>query len=239
MNYRVRRQGEDLGVFPLEELRRRLEMGELTGGEYVQGEGVSDWQPLDLVLQQGYRTIPPPLPSSVSSGGGPIPVWIWAIIVTGVIIFATIFALFVTGVRKGLVIANQQSQRRYLNQPRPEAMAAASQSVVWTTNTLTQTDADRRAREFRIRQWLDGYERRGQRKPANDAEIVKFLQTWIARNYGGDAATNSMSLAAESDRLAADVNCTDPLVLTVVANESRYNADTINRFERALAAYPG
>jgi len=104
---------------------------------------------------------------------------------------------------------------------------------------LTQTDADRRAREFRIRQWLDGYERRGQRKPANDAEIVKFLQTWIARNYGGDAATNSMSLAAESDRLAADVNCTDPLVLTVVANESRYNADTINRFERAFAAYPG
>src|SRR5690349_21394025 len=52
MNYRMRRQGEDLGAFPLEELRRRLEAGELTGGEYVQGEGKTDWQPLGLVLQQ-------------------------------------------------------------------------------------------------------------------------------------------------------------------------------------------
>ena len=31
MNYRVRRQGEDLGVFPLEELRRRYEARELAG----------------------------------------------------------------------------------------------------------------------------------------------------------------------------------------------------------------
>ena len=66
MNYHLRRQGEDLGVFSLEELRRQCESGELTGSEYIQGEGMSDWQPLDLVLQQGYRVIPPPPPSSAS-----------------------------------------------------------------------------------------------------------------------------------------------------------------------------
>ena len=43
MNYRMRRQGEDLGVFSLEELRRRREGGEVTGSEYVQEEGRSDW----------------------------------------------------------------------------------------------------------------------------------------------------------------------------------------------------
>jgi GYF domain 2 len=66
MNYRVRRRGEDLGVFPLEELQRRRESGEFTGGEYVQREGMGDWQALDLVLRQGYRVIPPPIPPSVA-----------------------------------------------------------------------------------------------------------------------------------------------------------------------------
>jgi hypothetical protein len=237
MNYRVRRRGDDLGVFLLEELRSRRESGELTGGEYVQAEGMSDWQPLDLVLQQGYRLTPPPLPSSVS-GSGPSRTVIWCIVVGGVFFFLLVVGLMINQARKGYSYAINHARDSNLNMPRPQALTAASKPVLWTTNTLTQTDASRRAREFRIRQWLDGYEKRGLRNPADDGEIVEFIQTWIARNYGGNAATNPMSLTSESDRLAADVNCTDPLVLTVVANESRNNADITERFERALAAYP-
>ena len=238
MNYQVRRQGENLGAFSPEELHRRREAGELTGGEYVQAEGMSDWQPLDMVLQQGYRVTPPPLPSSVS-GSGPNHTLIWSIVVGGVFIFLIVVGLMINQARRGYLYAVNQARVSNLNQPRPKAMAAASKPVLWTTNTLTETDVQKRRREFRLRQWLDGYEKRGQRNPECDAEIVQFIQTWIARNYGGAAATNLMSLAAESDRLAADTNCTDPLALTVVANESRNNADTIHRFERALAAYPG
>ena len=69
MKYRVRRQGENLGLFSLEELRNRRTTGEFTGAEYIQDENRSDWQPLDLVLQQGYRVTPPPLPPAVSRGG--------------------------------------------------------------------------------------------------------------------------------------------------------------------------
>lgn len=239
MNYRLRRRGEDLGVFSLDELRRRHESGELTGGEYVQREGMPDWQPLDLVLQQGYRVAPPPLPSQVSQRRGPRPVWIWAIAGAGAVFFVVVLVMAVGSVQRNYVRAVQQSQRRSLSEEHPEAVAVAGQPVVWTTNTLTQADATRRAREFRLRQWLDGYEKRGQRNFVDDAEVIKFLQTWIARNYGGDAATNPMSLAAESDRLSADANCTDPLVLTVVANESGNGMDAIRRFERALAGYPG
>jgi len=64
MKYKVRRQGENLGEFSLEELTRRRETGEFSGGEYVQLAGALDWQPLDSVIQHGYRTAPstpPPL----------------------------------------------------------------------------------------------------------------------------------------------------------------------------------
>jgi len=238
MNYRVCRQGEELGAYSLEELRGRRTTGEFTGAEYIQGEGMSDWQPLDLVLQQGYRVTPPPLPSSVAVAGPNYAV-VWGIVALGVVLFAVFISLLIENVRKGyLSVLNQTEPQRFLNEPRPQAVAAASKPVVWTTNTLTQTDAIKRAREFRIREWLDGYEQRGRRNPAVDAEAEQFIRVWIARSYGGVEATNALSLAAESDMLANNPTCTDPLVLTVAANESSNRADSNSRFERALAAYP-
>lgn len=238
MNYRVRRQGEELGVYSLEELRRRHSTGEFTGAEYIQGERMSDWQPLELVLQQGYRIAPPPLPSSVAVAG-PNHAVVWGIVALGVVLFAVFVSLLVQNVRKGYFSAlNRAGSQRFLNEPRPQAVAAASKPVLWTTNTLTQTDASERAREFRIRQWLDGYDERGRRNPAVDAEAEQFIRVWIARSYGGAEATNALSLAAESDRLANNPDCTDPLVLTVAANESSKRSDSNSRFERALAAYP-
>lgn len=242
MNYQMRRRGEDLGVFSLEELRRRRESGELTGSEYVQGEGMLDWQPLDLVLQQGYRVVPPPLPSSVSKGGlsqGAI----WLMVAGGVIFFILFVAFFAyVGInfQRGFQDAvNPTRSHGSLHQSRPEAEAAARKPVTATTNTLTALDVQKKGREFRIRQWLEGYEKRGRRNPACDAEADQFIRIYIARNYGGSEATNTLSLEAESDRLANDPGCTDPLVLTVVADNSVDYSDTVHRFERALAAYPG
>jgi hypothetical protein len=235
MNYEVRRRGKSLGAFSLEELRRLREAGELAGGDYVQAEGMSDWQPLDLVLQQGYRVTPPPLPTSVS-GSGPNQAVVWGIVVLGIILFVAVISLVVNNARKGYLSVDNRT--RNLELSRPQAVAAASKPVLWTTNTLTQVDASRRAREFRIRQWLDGYEKRGQRNPECDAEVVEFIQTYIARNYGGAAATNPISLEAESDKLAADTNCTDPLALTVAADNSLNEYDALHRFERALSGFP-
>jgi hypothetical protein len=239
MNYRMRRQGEDLGVFSLEELRRRHESGELTGDEYIQGEGMPDWQPLNLVLTQGYRVVPPPLPSSVSKGGLNQGV-IWLMVVGGVALFVVFFAYVAINFQRGFQNA-VKSPRSHgsLDQSRPDAEAAASKSVTVTTNTLTARDVQKRAREFRIRQWQEGYEQRGRRNPACDAEVELFIRVYIARNYGGPEATNTLSLEDESDRLAQDPDRTDPLVLTVAADNSRNYYDSVHRFERALAAYPG
>ena len=238
MNYRMRRQGEDLGVFTLEELRRRHECGELTGGEYIQGEGMPDWQPLDLVLQQGYRVAPPPLPSSVSKGG-PNQGVIWLIITVGVILFVTFFAYVGINFQRGFQNAvNSNRSRRRLNQSSQEGVAAAGKPVTWTTNTLTALDVQKWAREFRIRQWLEGYEKRGRRNPACDAEAEQFIRIYIARNYGGLEATNTLSLEAESDRLAQNPDCTDPLVLTVAADNNIEVFAAIHLFERALDAFP-
>jgi hypothetical protein len=240
MIYRVRRRGEDLGAFSMEELQRRRESGEFSGNEYVQAKGMNDWQPLHLVLQQGY-TKPPPLPFTAPAESRPNMNLVGGIVVLGIVFFVFIVIMFVHGVRQGIAIATQQAhQHSSVNifQPRPEAVAAARKPIVWNTNTLIAVDAQTRAREFRIREWLDGYEQRGHHDPECDAEIVEFTQTWIARNYGGGAGDNQLSLPRESDKLAGDPKCTDPLVLTVVANETSDRGAAIARFERALAAYP-
>jgi 3-keto-disaccharide hydrolase len=238
MNYRMRRQGEDLGVFTLEDLRQRRESGELTGGEYLQGEGMSDWQPLDLVLQQGYRVVPPPLPLSVSKGGLN-PVALWLMIGIAVIFFVAFSAYVGISFQRGYQSAIKSSRsRRELNQSSQEGVAAASKPVTWTTNTLTERDVKKRAREFRRRQWLEGYENRGRRNPASDAAAEQFIRVWIDRNYGGPDATNTLSLEAESDRLAQDPDCTDPLVLTVAADNNIEVFAATRLYERAIAAFP-
>ncbi len=241
MNYHVRRQGEDLGAFPLEELRRRREAGELTGSEYVQGEGMPDWQPLDLVLQQGHQVTPPPLPPYAPKRE-PSQVMAWTVILGGVVLCIILVVAFGFAINRAqqryLPVLDRTPTVNTLNQPNPQALAAASKPIVWTTNSATVADVQKRAREFRIRKWLDGYQKRGQHNPECDAEATLFIRTYIDRNYGGPEATNALSLETESDKLANDPNCTDPLVLTVAADVSLNLFDSIRRFDRALAAYP-
>jgi hypothetical protein len=62
MNYHVHHEGRDLGVFSREELQQRRSAGEFSGAEYVWRPGMTDWQPLDSVLQADAVSPPPPLP---------------------------------------------------------------------------------------------------------------------------------------------------------------------------------
>ncbi len=242
MNYYVRRQGQDLGIFPLEELRRRRQTGEMTGSEYVQGEGTTDWQPLDMVLQQGHRFTPPPLPMAASRNDSNQTL-MWVGIAVGVIL------LFVIVIASAVLLNKFQSaitpmarashsSNSAMSESNPGAVAIASQPIVWNTNSLTYLDAQKRAREFRTRQWIDGFEKRGVHNPASDAQAELFLKLYIAKNYGGLMATNPMSLSDEADKLANNPDCTDPLVLTVCADESLNIFDSMHRFERALVYYP-
>ena len=241
MNYRMRRQGEDLGVFSLEELRRRREGGEVTGSEYVQEEGRSDWQPLDLVLQQGYRVVPPPLPSSVSKARMN-PALVWSLVGGGVfllICFVTAVIFVAIGFERGLQSAIRSSRtQRGPGASSSEGVAAARKPVTWTTNTLTGRDFDKRARAFRIQLWLGGYEKHGRQNPARDAEVEQFIRVWIDRTYNGPEATNALSLEDQGTRLANDPKCTDPLVLTVAAENSVEIFEATHRYERALNAFP-
>lgn len=239
-NYHVRRHGEELGSFSLEELRRRRESGEFNGGEYVQREGASDWQPLDLVLEKGYLVTPPPLPQPrpVSKPDKINPYLIAGIILGVLILAAALMFTVARGVREGFTIARQQSRASYLNESAPAAVVAASKPIVWTTNTLTVADFDNRAKAFSTRQWLDGYERRAHRNAAFDAEAKQFIRAWIDTRFGGPDATNDSWLETESDKLANDTNCTDPLLMTVVAKNSLNLFQARRHFETAVDGFP-
>lgn len=49
MNYHLNRDGQDLGVFSVEELQRRRAAGELSGSELVWTTGMAEWQTLDSI----------------------------------------------------------------------------------------------------------------------------------------------------------------------------------------------
>ena len=220
-----------MGSFSLEELRARHAAGELTGGEYVQAEGMPDWQPLAVVLEQGYRVVPPPLPAR-GSGAGPHLAIIWTLVGLGILIFAGIFAL---SARNGYLGVNRAHA---MAAARRQALTAASKPVVGSPTTLTEADTWTSIREFRARQWLDGYEKHGRRHPECDAEIIRLIQAWIARDDERAPATNGISLPDESAKLAADTNCTDPLALTVIAWNTARRSVAIPLLERALDGFP-
>ncbi len=78
-------------------------------------------------------------------------------------------------------------------------MEAASRPARWTTNTLTHADVQKAGREFRVRQYIAGYQQRGERNPECDLLAQQFLTNWIASNYGGPMDTNLPSVADLSE----------------------------------------
>lgn len=212
MNYHVRRQGEDLGIFSGEELRLRRQSGQFSGNEYVQREGAPDWQPIDLVLQYGFRMTPPPLPTAAARPRGANPALIGVIVVLsifGILVFA---GFFVWVMSRAMTVAQGAA-----NLAHPGALAVASRPLVWTTNSLTCKDANKRMRGLYLREWAAGYKDRGQHDPALDTEVEHYLRVWIDNQYGGPDATNQAWFEEETEKLGHDPNCRDPLVLAVVS----------------------
>jgi hypothetical protein len=238
MNYHLNRDGQNLGIFPLEELRSWRQTGRLNGEELVWCAGMSEWQLLDKVLRQ---TAPGSAPASqplspVSGSKSGIRVGLIVVVIVGCVLFVLMtVAVGVFAVR--YVIHSQSSLRRLSQAGSESAEALAGKPVTVGTNTLTAADVQKKGGEFRVRQYLEGYKLRGERNPACDAEALGLIKNWIACNYSGAVDTNLPSLAELSDRLATNPACTDPLVLTVAAVNTVELHEAIRRLERTVSGF--
>lgn len=230
MNYHLHRRGASQGPFPLEELRRWREAGELTGGEFVWREGMPTWQTLDAVLRRPPPDLPPAPAHAPRRNTNPALMW-----VVGLAIVMCVVGLGAVG---WVVIKTRERIQQGISQGNPnDGVTAASKPISWTTNTLTAQDVQKRGRAFRVRQWLEGYDQRGDHSQLCDASARRLIETWIDQNYGGLAASNSPSPAEQADTLATDPGCTDPLVLTVMAANSTERDEKRQRIERAVAGF--
>jgi hypothetical protein len=238
MNYHLHRDGQDLGIFPLEDMRRWRQTGRLNGEELVWCAGMSDWQPLDEVLRQNVPfpapAMPPLSPMPASKSGTHVAL-IVAVIAGCVLFLLAIVAVGVFAVK--FVILPQTALRQASERDSGSAVALAGKPVAVSTNALTAADVQKKNRAFRVRQYLEGYKLRGERNPACDAEALGLIGNWIACNYNGTVDTNLPSLAELSDRLATNPACTDPLVLTVSAINTVELHEYVRRLERAVAGF--
>jgi hypothetical protein len=237
MDYRLHRDGKDEGTFPLEELNRRRQAGELSGTEWVWREGMPDWQSLDSILQaSGFavsNTGSPPIPSHLPTATSTTKsrrLWVWIIALVGAVFLAGVICIGVFALRFVKSVREIASQNDGAN-------AGALASLQVPTNTLTQKDIRKHGKEFRLRQYLEGYKKYGRHDQPCDADAFKLIESWIVLNYGGDQVENLPSPELLADKLAAQPGCDDPLVLTVAAANSNEVHEKIRRLERALAGF--
>lgn len=242
MNYHLHRQGSDALILSAEELVRRRRAGELSGAEFIWREGMAQWEPLDTVLtRDGLIVVSdvPPISPAKSSSKTPKTALIVSAVIIAVLVFtvggAVLFRL--AGRASGLHRELAGDLREGEIGGRDDALTAASKPVQWTTNTLTAADVVTRHRNFRLQQYLHGYEKNGSRTPACDARAIGLITNWINQNYGGSVNTNLPSLDELSDSLANDPACNDPLILTITAVNAVELHEAIRRLERAVAGY--
>lgn len=239
MNYHLNHQGQALGVFPLDELRRRRAVGELTGAELVWCEGMPQWQTLDAVLRgppPGTATVPPPLPKRESNRVViAVVAAVFLALLAGAIMWTILAYKAITTVAPETAHAVTHLQPGGVWQT--AAMRAASKPVTWTSNTLTHTTWQTIQREFRIRQYLDAYDKCNDHRSSYDADARHLIQQWIDSNYGGKLATNYDALVEQADKLAVDPGCDDPLVWTVLGSNLNEMHEQTRRFDRAVQGY--
>ena len=235
MNYQVHHEGKGLGEYPLEELARRRAAGQLTGKEYVWREGMAGWIPLDVILSNT-SSVPPMLPSISSRRKRLNPTLVILLIVAALVMLGGM----------GLVSWRVTKSLRF----DPDMLAQGGEtsgndtapakpwSLAISTNTSTTADVQARRREFRRRQYLEGYLERGRRDQPCDATAVRFIETWMARNFGDRPATNSESAENLGDALVAQSGCDDPLILTIAGITSIEVHEATRRLENAVAGFP-
>ena len=88
-----------------------------------------------------------------------------------------------------------------------------------------------------MRQWVEGYEQRGKRDTPCDADAVLMLKAWLAEQYGNDDETNLPAVGPLVEKLAAQADCDDPLLLTMIGVETKDIHQRIQRLDRALSGF--
>jgi hypothetical protein len=238
MNYHLNQQGQTVGVFPLEELCRRRSAGQLTGSELVWCEGMTEWQPLDVVLQReipGAVAVPPPLPKPKSKRV--VAVTVVAISVAVVTAFIVCGILACKAVRRvQRVVIREAASSGWLGTGRT-ALEEASKPVQWTTNTSTNAKLLTMQREFRVRQYVDGYKNGNDHQSPCDADARRLIEIWIDSHFGGKLQTNFEALVEQADGLATNPACDDPLVWTVLGANINEMHEQVRRFDLAVKGY--
>jgi hypothetical protein len=238
MNYHLNRDGQNLGIFPLEELRHWRQSGRLNGKELVWCAGMATWQTLDEVLRRNPPGAAPAAPPRSPAPASPKKTNVALIVAVTVAIVLFLAVTVTAGFFAVKFVVHSRSILRHARHWNADsAMALASKPVVADTNTLTAAEVQKQGREFRLRQYLEGYQLRGEHNPACDAEAVALIKNWIACNYGGTVDTNQPPLAELSDRLATNPACADPLVLTAAAVNTVELHEAIRRLERAVNGF--
>ncbi len=227
MIYSIRRGDADLGIATLDELRRRRDSGELTGAEYVKGEQDTGWRLLDDILKpDATGAAPPPLsPAAPANRGGKSR----GALILGAAVILLVIAAYVARTRIAPFVKVQPpSLSPYELASRPIPLAA------------TPTVKDKRAadRGFLRRQWLEGYQNRGIHEAGPDHATEEFIDVYIDKADFGPKAGSTLSLDSESERLAHDPLCTDPLVLSLAAACTLNWYDRVNLYKRAVAVFP-
>jgi len=239
MDYHLHQNGKDVGIYPLEELRRRVMAGELAGTELVWAQGMANWEPLKTVLERSGAMAPMPgAPPALRGASSPRSNrWVMGVVVAAVVgALLILAALTITAVkfvrRAGWSTRVDQAATELLG---GDGVGVAGKAVKVSTNTLTETEVRKRGREFETRQYAEGYRKNGDRGAAWDDQAQKLIECWIAHYF--DAATNILTVRELGDQLAALPGFDEPLILTVAASDAIEMHEMIRRFERALAGF--
>ena len=236
MNYHLHRNGQTTGVFSLEELSRRRATGEISGGDLVWCEGMPAWQPLDAVLRVKGFSLPIAPPPAIPVAPKPRLNRTVIYVICGVAIVLVAFAVLLgIGLVKFAKTIRETTQHT-ASEDATDAADIAARQVQAGSNSLTEAKVRERNHEFRVRQYAEGYRQNGRRDEPCDAEAMQLIDSWIAANFGGP--TNLPSPQALGNKLAAQPDCDDPVVL--IAAEATCNElhEKIRRLERAVAAFP-
>lgn len=246
MQYHVHHLGQDLGRFTAGELQAARGAGQFTGVELVWCEGMTQWQPLDVVF-------PPPAPPVLPAPAKRPSKAVW-LAVAGVA-FATLLGLGIV-LAAALVQHRDSAGRRTvatapantapfgrgdLDDPRAEGVELAKRPVPQNTNSVTYRQDRLQARAFRERQYAEGYRLYADHRAPCDNLSKELIEAWLDHQYGTDAGTvkewkDPEALASE---LVANLACNDGIALTIAAVECNEQRERIRRLERALEAYKG
>jgi hypothetical protein len=223
MEYHLHRRGQNVGIFPLEELRRRRDVGELSGEDLVWREGMTEWTSLDSVLQANGLGLP--------QKARRLPLW-GKVTAIALVLASVTVTLFVTGkVMQG--IRQTVTQKGLMNSS--DGVEVANMPAVVDAKTLTQEDIRKRKGAFRVRQYVDGYRKYGRHTAAWDADALQMIKSWIADNYGGPIGlADARDL---SNKLVAQPDCDDPLVWMVTGVNTFELHEATRRMERAVTGF--